>query len=40
MRVRDQHRMALAAYQTLYQSSVSFGTRKMVQAEEGMDELR
>ncbi len=40
MRVRDQHRMTLAAYQTLYQSSVSFGMRKMVQAEEGMDELR
>jgi hypothetical protein len=32
--------MSLAAYQTLYQSSVSFGNRKIVEAEEGMDELR
>lgn len=40
MRVRDQHRMTLAAYQTLYQSSVSFGMRKLFEAEEGMDELK
>jgi dynein light intermediate chain len=30
MRVRDEHRMTLAAYQTIYQSSVSFGMRKQV----------
>ena len=40
MRVRDEHKMTLAAYQTLYQSSVSFGMRKLLQAEEGMDQLQ
>lgn len=30
MRVRDEHKMALAAYQTLYQSSVSFGMKKQL----------
>lgn len=40
MRVRDEHKMSLAAYQTLYQSSVDFGKRKMLEAEEGMDELK
>ena len=39
MRVRDQHKMTLAAYQTLYQSSVKFGMKKQLEAEEGMDEL-
>jgi dynein light intermediate chain len=36
MRVRDEHKMSLAAYQTLYQSSVGFGMRKLLEAEEGM----
>ncbi len=36
MRVRDEHVMTLAAYQTLYLSSVAFGQRKMLEAEEGM----
>lgn len=40
MRVRDEHIMTLAAYQTLYQSSVNFGMRKILEAEEGMDELQ
>lgn len=31
--------MTLAAYQTLYQSSVTFGMRKLLEAEQGMDEL-
>ena len=39
MRVRDEHKMTLAAYQTLYQSSVNYGMRKLMEAEEGMDEL-
>jgi dynein light intermediate chain len=39
MRVRDEHKMTLAAYQTLYQSSVEFGMRKQLESEEGMDEL-
>jgi hypothetical protein len=30
MRVRDEHRMTLAAYQTLYQSSVSYGMLKLL----------
>lgn len=32
MRVRDEHRMALASYQTLYQSSISFGMRKQLES--------
>ena len=39
MRVRDEHKMTLAAYQTLYQSSISFGMKKQLESEEGMDEL-
>lgn len=31
--------MTIAAYQTLYQSSVTFGVRKQVESEEGKDEL-
>lgn len=39
MRIRDEIRMTIAAYQTLYQSSVTFGTRKQLQSEEGKAEL-
>ena len=39
MRVRDEIKMTIAAYQTLYQSSVTFGTRKQLQAEEGKAEM-
>ncbi|CAM6107625.1 unnamed protein product [Calypogeia fissa] len=35
LRVRDELRMAIAAYQTLYESSVAFGLRKALQAEVG-----
>lgn len=35
LRVRDEIRMTLAAYQTLYESSVAFGMRKALQAEQG-----
>ncbi|XP_054276005.1 33 kDa inner dynein arm light chain, axonemal-like [Macrosteles quadrilineatus] len=35
LRVRDEMRMATAAYQTLYESSVAFGIRKALQAEQG-----
>ena len=38
MRVRDEIKMTIAAYQTLYGSSVTFGTRKQLQAEEGKSE--
>ena len=32
LRVRDEIRMTIAAYQTLYASSVTFGTRKQLQS--------
>lgn len=35
LRVRDEVRMTIAAYQTLYQSSITFGMRKTLQAEQG-----
>merc|ERR1711982_5393 len=38
LRVRDEIRMSIAAYQALYQSSVTFGTRKQLQSEEGKAE--
>ena len=31
--------MTIAAYQTLYQSAVTFGMRKQLQAEQGKSEL-
>jgi dynein light intermediate chain len=39
LRVRDEIRMTLAAYQTLYESSVAFGMRKALQAEAGKADL-
>ena len=39
MRVRDELKMTIAAYQTLYKSSVNFGLRKQIQAEQGKAEL-
>lgn len=39
MRVRDEHKMTLAAYHTIYQSSVDFGMRKQVESEEGIEDL-
>jgi dynein light intermediate chain len=35
LRVRDEARMTIAAYKTLYESSVAFGMRKALQAEQG-----
>uniref|UniRef100_A0A8C5Q5J7 Axonemal dynein light intermediate polypeptide 1 n=1 Tax=Leptobrachium leishanense TaxID=445787 RepID=A0A8C5Q5J7_9ANUR len=35
LRVRDEIRMTVAAYQTLYESSVAFGVRKALSAEQG-----
>src|SRR4051794_27660782 len=34
LRVRDEIRMAIASYQTLYESSIAFGMRKALQAEQ------
>jgi len=39
LRVRDEIRMTIAAYQTLYESSVAFGMRKALQAEQGKSEM-
>ena len=34
LRVRDEVRMTIAAYQTLYESSIAFGMRKALMAEQ------
>jgi len=39
VRVRDEIRMTITAYQTLYESSIAFGMRKALQAEHGKVEL-
>ena len=39
LRVRDEMRMTVAAYQTLYESAVAFGMRKALQTEQGKSEL-
>lgn len=39
LRVRDEIRMTITAYQTLYQSSVTFAMRKQLQAENGKLDL-
>ncbi|KAI9220176.1 axonemal dynein light chain-domain-containing protein [Blastocladiella britannica] len=39
LRVRDEIRMSIAAYQTLYESSVAFGMRKALMAEWGKTEM-
>lgn len=39
LRVRDEIRMTIDAYKTLYDSSVTFGVKKQLQAEQGMPEM-
>ena len=39
LRVRDEIRMTVAAFQTLYESSVAFGMRKALQSEQGKSEM-
>ncbi|KAJ3045095.1 Axonemal dynein light intermediate polypeptide 1 [Rhizophlyctis rosea] len=39
LRVRDEIRMSIAAYQTLYESSVAFGMRKALMAEQGKADM-
>lgn len=39
MRTRDEIRMSIDAYKTLYQSSVTFGIKKQLKAEEGIPAL-
>lgn len=40
LRVRDEIRMTLAAYQGLYESSIAFGMRKALIAEQRKSELQ
>lgn len=39
LRVRDEINMTIAAYQTLYESSIAFGIRKALQAEKGRADM-
>jgi len=39
LRVRDEMRMTIAAYQSLYESSVAFGMRKALQTEQGKADM-
>ncbi|NXV41328.1 IDLC protein, partial [Uria aalge] len=39
LRVRDEIQMTIAAYQMLYESSVAFGMRKALQAEQGKSDM-
>ena len=40
LRVRDEIKMTIASYQTLYESAILFGIRKQLKAEEGKEELK
>ena len=40
LRVRDEIKMTIASYQTLYESAILFGIRKQLQAEAGREELK
>ena len=39
LRVRDEIKMTIASYQTLYQNAVQFGMKKQIQAEVGKADL-
>ena len=39
LRVRDQRKMTIAAYETIYQDAKSFGMRKQFESQEGMSEI-
>jgi len=39
MRTRDEIRMTIDAYKTLFQNSVTFGIKKQLKAEQGIPEL-
>lgn len=40
MRVRDELYMTISAYETLYESSLTFSMRKQLQSEQGAPELQ
>ena len=39
VRVRNEIKMTIAAYQTLYESSIAYGMRKALMAEQGKNEM-
>jgi len=39
VRVRDEIKMTIQAYQTLYESSIAYGMRKALQAEQSKAEI-
>jgi dynein light intermediate chain len=39
LRIRDEIRMTMDAYRTLYDSSVTFGVKKQLEAQDGMEGL-
>lgn len=39
LRVRDEIQMTIDAYQTLYESSMAFGMRKALRAEQGKTDM-
>ena len=40
VRVRDEIKMTIQAYQTLYESSIAYGMRKALMAEQGKNEMQ
>jgi dynein light intermediate chain len=40
LRVRDEMKLTISAYQTLYESSVAFSTRKAIQAQDGIGDMK
>ena len=40
MRVRDELKMTISSYQSLYQSADAFGVRKQLEAERNKNELQ
>ena len=40
VKARDEAKMTIQAYQTLYASSITFGMRKTLQSEQGNKELQ
>ena len=40
MRVRDEIKMTIQAYQTLYESSIAYGMRKALMAEQKKNDMQ
>jgi dynein light intermediate chain len=39
LRLRDERKMTMAAYETAYQEGLAYGTRKQLEAEEGLEDM-